>query len=80
MRQHEVPTLTADIPELPVRVLHAPDIPDYDDLTFSEADKEKMNLAAQWGRSLILRARAGDQQALEELRTKMHLTEYKVTR
>lgn len=79
-QQHEVPTLTADIPELPTRCTYTPDAPDYHDLTFSPEDDAKLDRAAKLGKSLIERARAGDQQALADLQHKMHLTVYQIMR
>ena len=78
MTQYEVPTLTVDIPELPVSSVHDPDMPNFDDLTFSEADKEKLDRASQLGRDLILAARAGSQQALLDLQHRMHITQWHV--
>lgn len=57
----------------------ADDLPEaIDDLTFSPADDEKINQAANWGRSLILAARAGSQQALADLQHRMHITRLEV--
>lgn len=70
-----------DPPDYPTRYTHDDTIEALgDDFTLSVEDDAKINRAARWGRSLIERARAGDQQALSDLQTKMHITRYVVTR
>lgn len=73
MRHAESPMLT-DIPDLHYRGIYAPDEPDYDDLTFSPEDDEKLSKASRWSRDLLANAKAGDAQALADLRTKLHIT------
>lgn len=71
---------TYHLPEIETRYHHHPDLPDYETLEFSAEDDAKITKAANWSRSLLLRARAGDAQALKELETKMHVTKWKVMR
>jgi hypothetical protein len=70
-----------DAPELTTRYQHD-DAPEQlgDGFELSTEQKARINRAANEGKSLITRARAGDAQALEELETKMHVTRYVVAR
>lgn len=62
--------------------LEADDAPEQlgDDFELSLEQRAKIHRASQWGRSMILRARAGDPQALQDLQTRMHVTVYRVMR
>ena len=80
MTNFEIPTLTTDIPEFPTRGIYEPDTEDASTLTFSPEDDDKITRAANWGRSRLLSARAGDTQALRDLQVKLHVTQYQVTR
>ena len=51
-----------------------------DDFEISIEERHRLTIAAQWGKSMILAARAGSQQALDDLRTRMHVTEYRTVR
>lgn len=57
--------------------MHAPDTPDFDDLTFSEADKDNLALAAK--PNLITRALNGDAEAMAQIE-KLHVTKWEVRR
>lgn len=74
-------TIITDPPDYPTRYQHDPTLEALgDDFTLSAEDDAKIDRASQWGKSLIERARAGDQQALHDLQTKMHIARYVVTR
>lgn len=70
-----------DAPEYPTRY-EPDDAPEQlgDEFELSVEQRAKIHRASQWGRSMILRARAGDPQALADLQAKMHVTVYKVMR
>lgn len=51
-----------------------------DSFEISVEERAKITQAAQWGRSLILAARAGDPQALADLQTRMHVMRYETVR
>lgn len=76
MTRAEAPTLTSDLPDLPSRGVYDPDAEDLSTLTFSPEEDSKLDKASQWGRSLILAARAGDAQALSDLQQRMHITRW----
>lgn len=68
-------------PEYPTRY-EPDDTPEQlgEDFELSLEQRAKIHRASQWGRSMILRARAGDPQALADLQTKMHVVRYEVMR
>jgi hypothetical protein len=73
--------MITDPPEYDTR-MEADDLPESlgDEFKLSVEDKAKIDRAARWGRSLIERARAGDQQALTDIQTRMHVTRWQVMR
>lgn len=68
-------------PELSDRMIYD-DTPEQlgDDFEISIEERHRLTIAAQWGKSMILAARAWSQQALDDLRTRMHVTEYRTVR
>lgn len=70
-----------DPPEFTSQLTHD-DAPEAlgDEFEITTEERHRLTMAAQWGRCMILQARAGSQQALDDLRMRMHVTEYRTVR
>lgn len=74
-------TAILDPPSFPTTYTHD-DTPEAlgDDFELTVEERARISRAAQWGRSRLLSARAGDSQALAELRQTLHLSRWETVR